>query len=54
LEELENRLWILVAKKTIKFEQKTKPKVDFSFEKQEVEIKTGKPYDDIVSQYVIK
>jgi hypothetical protein len=53
LEQLEEKLYVLVAKKTTKFEHIKKPKVDFAFEKEIKIIETGKPYDDIVSQYVV-
>lgn len=51
MEQLEDNLYILVAKKTTKFEHVKKPKVEFTFEK-EIKIESGKPYDDIVSQYI--
>jgi hypothetical protein len=54
LEELEKELYVLVAKKEVKFEKVQKPKVDFSFEKNDVPIKSGKPYDDILEKYVVK
>lgn len=55
LEQLEEKLWLLAAKKTIKFEHNAvKPKVDFTFEKDDSITHSEKPYADIVSQYVSK
>lgn len=53
IEDLEEKLYALVARKEVKFEKVAK-KIDVTFEKEEhKEInKNGKPYDDILEQYI--
>jgi hypothetical protein len=54
IEQLEEKLYAFVAKKTTKFEHTQKPKLNVVFDRNNIEIKTTKPYDDILQNYVAK